>query len=209
MGFCFFGNVAVAARRATSAHGLRRVMIVDWDVHHGNGTNDIFHADADVLFLSIHESPLYPGTGPASDVGSGDGVGYTVNLPVPGGSGDAVYRSLIEHVACGLIRTWEPELVLVSAGFDAHRDDPLATCRVSEAGFAGMTASLRHACDGVAAPLGLVLEGGYDLGALSGSMAALMPVLVDAATPGAQAVDVHPLARRASDRLSAWWSLTS
>ena len=167
MGFCFFGNVAVAARRATSAHGLSRVMIVDWDVHHGNGTNDIFHADADVLFVSIHESPLYPGTGPESDVGSGAGEGFTVNLPVPGGSGDAVYRSLVEHVACGLIRSWEPELVLVSAGFDAHRDDPLATCRVTEAGFAGMTASLRRACDGVGAPLGLVLEGGYDLGALS------------------------------------------
>jgi acetoin utilization deacetylase AcuC-like enzyme len=209
MGFCFFGNVAVAARRATSAHGLSRVLIVDWDVHHGNGTNDIFHADADVLFLSIHESPLYPGTGPASDVGSGDGAGFTVNLPVPGGSGDAVYRSLIEHVACGLIRSWEPELVLISAGFDAHRDDPLATCRVSEEGFAGMTASLRRACDGVGAPLGLVLEGGYDLGALSGSMAALMPVLVDGATPGEQAVEVHPLARRAADRLSAWWTLRS
>jgi len=209
MGFCFFANAAVAARRATSAHGLSRVMIVDWDVHHGNGTNDILHADADVLFLSIHESPLYPGTGPASDVGSGDGVGFTVNLPVPGGSGDAVYRSLIEHVACALIRSWEPELVLVSAGFDAHWNDPLATCRVSEAGFAGMTASLRHACDGVGAPMGLVLEGGYDLGALSGSMAALMPVLVDASTPAAQAVEVHPLARRAADRLSAWWALTS
>ena len=101
-------------------------------------------------------------------------------------SGDAVYRSLIEHVACALIRAWEPELVLISAGFDAHRDDPLATCRVSEAGFAGMTASLRRACDGVGAPMGLVLEGGYDLGALSGSMAALMPVLVDASTPAAQ-----------------------
>jgi acetoin utilization deacetylase AcuC-like enzyme len=207
MGFCFFGNVAVAARRATSAHGLRRVMIVDWDVHHGNGTNDIFHADADVLFVSIHESPLYPGTGPQSDVGSGDGVGYTVNLPVPGGSGDAVYRSLIEHVACGLIRTWDPELVLISAGFDAHHDDPLATCRVSEAGFAGMTASLRRAADDVGAPLGLVLEGGYDLGALSRSMAALMPVLVAGSTPAEQSLDVHPLARRATDRLSTWWTL--
>ena len=124
-------------------------MIVDWDVHHGNGTNDIFHADADVLFVSIHESPLYPGTGPASDVGSGAGEGFTVNLPVPGGSGDAAYRSLVEHVACGLIRAWEPELVLISAGFDAHRDDPLATCRVTEAGFAGMAASLRRAADGV------------------------------------------------------------
>jgi acetoin utilization deacetylase AcuC-like enzyme len=209
MGFCFFGNVAIAARRATSAFGLERVMIVDWDVHHGNGTNDIFHADDDVLFLSIHESPLYPGTGPETDVGSGAGEGFTVNLPVPGGSGDAVYRSLIEHVACGLIRQWEPQLVLISAGFDAHRDDPLATCRVSEAGFAGMTASLRHASDGVGAPLGLVLEGGYDLGALSRSMAALMPVLVAAGGPGAQDVDVHPLARRAKERLASRWALTS
>jgi acetoin utilization deacetylase AcuC-like enzyme len=207
MGFCFFGNAAVAARRATSAHGLSRVMIVDWDVHHGNGTNDIFHADSDVLFVSIHESPLYPGTGPASDVGSGAGEGFTVNLPVPGGSGDAVYRSLVEHVACGLIRSWEPELVLISAGFDAHRDDPLATCRVTEGGFAGMAASLRRAADGVGAPLGLILEGGYDLGALSRSMAALMPVLVDAVTPGAAEIETHPLAARALSRLEQWWSL--
>ncbi|MBE2320197.1 histone deacetylase [Solirubrobacter sp. CPCC 204708] len=207
MGFCFFGNVAVAARRATVAHGLSRVLIVDWDVHHGNGTNDIFHADDDVLFVSVHESPLYPGTGPASDVGSGAGEGFTVNLPVPGGSGDACYRSLVEHVACGLVRAWEPQLVLISAGFDAHRDDPLATCRVSEAGFAGMAASLRRAADGVGAPVGVVLEGGYDLGALSRSMAAVMPVLVDASTPSADAVDVevHPLARDAFSRLAPWW----
>jgi len=206
MGFCFFGNMAVAARRATSAHGLSRVMIVDWDVHHGNGTNDIFHGDADVLFLSIHESPLYPGTGPASDVGSGAGEGFTVNLPVPGGSGDLLYRSLVEHVAGALIRAWEPELVLISAGFDAHRDDPLATCRVTEAGYAGMTASLRRACDAVGAPVGLVLEGGYDLGALSRSMAALMPVFIGP-TPEEDAVDVHPLAVSALERLRAWWGV--
>jgi acetoin utilization deacetylase AcuC-like enzyme len=205
MGFCFFGNVAVAARRATSAHGLSRVAIVDWDVHHGNGTNDIFHADDDVLFVSIHESPLYPGTGPASDIGSGAGEGFTVNLPVPGGSGDAVYRSLIEHVACALIRAWEPELVLISAGFDAHRDDPLATCRVTEAGFAGMAASLRRAADGVGAPLGVVLEGGYDLGALAGSMASLMPVLVDASTPAVDGVEQHPMSGRALERLQQYW----
>ena len=100
--------------------------------------------------------------------------------------------------------------MLISAGFDAHRDDPLATCRVTEAGFAGMTASLRRACDGVGAPMGLVLEGGYDLGALSGSMAALMPVLVDASTPAAQAVEVAPAgAARAPSGSSTWWSLTS
>ena len=205
MGFCFFDNVAVAARRARDAHGAERVLILDWDVHHGNGTNDIFHADPGVLFVSIHESPLYPGTGPASDVGSGAGAGYTVNLPVPGGTGDAGYRSLVEHVTGALIRDWRPQLVLISAGFDAHVDDPLATCRVSEAGYAGMTASVRRAADAVGAPVGLVLEGGYDLGALSRSMAALMPVLVAEQTPADEDVTVHPMATRALERLRRYF----
>jgi acetoin utilization deacetylase AcuC-like enzyme len=211
MGFCFFGNVAVAARRAQAAHGAERVLILDWDVHHGNGTNAIFHADPSVLFVSIHEWPLYPGTGPASDAGSGAGEGFTVNLPVPGGTGDAGYRSLVEHVACPLIAAFEPQLVLVSAGFDAHRDDPLATCTVTEAGYAGMTASLRRACDALGIPLGIVLEGGYDLGALAHSMAALTPVLLDPATPAAEpGLAVHPLAARARERLADRWpALTS
>jgi acetoin utilization deacetylase AcuC-like enzyme len=201
MGFCFFNNVAVAARHA----GLERVLIVDWDVHHGNGTNDIFHADPSVLFMSIHEWPLYPGTGPASDVGSGEGEGFTVNVPVPGGSGDLAYRSLIEHVAGGLIAAWEPQLVLVSAGFDAHRDDPLASCRVSEAGFAAMAASMRRSADAVGAPMGLVLEGGYDLGAIAHSMAALMPAMVAESAPSVDPVELHPLAAQALERLSAYW----
>jgi acetoin utilization deacetylase AcuC-like enzyme len=205
MGFCFFDNVAVAARRARDAHGAERVLILDWDVHHGNGTNDIFHSDPGVLFVSIHESPLYPGTGPASDVGSGAGQGYTVNLPVPGGTGDAGYRSLVEHVTGALIRDWRPQLVLVSAGFDAHVDDPLATCRVSEAGYAGMTASVRRAADAVGAPVGLVLEGGYDLGALSRSMAALMPVLLAEETPADEDLAVHPMATRALERLGRYF----
>jgi acetoin utilization deacetylase AcuC-like enzyme len=207
MGFCFFGNAAVAAERARSAHGVERVLIFDWDVHHGNGTEAIFAADPGVLFVSIHEWPLYPGTGPASFVGEGPGEGYTVNLPVPAGSGDAVYESLAEHVAAALIRAWEPGLVLVSAGFDAHRDDPLATCRVTEAGFAAMTASLRRASDLVGAPLGLVLEGGYDLGALAGSMEALMPVLTADLTPAAREIERHPLADAAVERLAPWWAL--
>jgi acetoin utilization deacetylase AcuC-like enzyme len=205
MGFCFFDSVAVAARRATAAHGLERVLILDWDVHHGNGTNEIFHAAGDVVFVSIHESPLYPGTGPESDVGSGPGEGRTVNLPVPPRSGDAVWRSLAEHVGAALVRAWEPQLVLISAGFDAHADDPLASCTVTEAGFAGMAASLRRAADAVGAPLGLVLEGGYDLGALSRSMAAVVPVLVAGETPGEEPVEMDPLAARARARLARWW----
>ena len=124
---------------------------------------------------------------------------------MPGGSGDAVYRSLVEHVACALMRVWRPELVLISAGFDAHRDDPLATCRVTEAGFAGMAASLRRAAADVGAPLGVVLEGGYDLGALAGSMAAVMPVLVDAVAPAVDELAVHPLAARARERLARYY----
>jgi acetoin utilization deacetylase AcuC-like enzyme len=205
MGFCFFGNAALAARRAVSAHGLERVLILDWDVHHGNGTEAILARDSGVLFVSIHEWPLYPGTGPASYVGEGPGEGFTVNLPVPGGSGDGVYLSLVAHVVAPLVLTWEPQLVLVSAGFDAHGADPLASCTVTEAGFAGMTAILRSVCGGLGVPLGLVLEGGYDLGALSRSMAALMPVLVDESTPSAVEVERHPLATEAVARLEPYW----
>ena len=205
MGFCFFNNVAVAAAHARAEHGAERVLILDWDVHHGNGTNDIFHSDPSVLFCSIHEWPLYPGTGPAGDAGSGAGEGFTVNLPVPGGSGDAVHGSLVEHVVAPLARAWEPQLVLISAGFDAHRADPLATCRLTEAGFAGMTASLRRACADVGAPLGLVLEGGYAVGALASSMAAVVPLLGAAEVPGPVELDVHPLARDAWERLAPFW----
>jgi acetoin utilization deacetylase AcuC-like enzyme len=205
MGFCFFNNVAVAAAHARAEHGAERVLILDWDVHHGNGTNDIFHVDPAVLFCSIHEWPLYPGTGPASDAGAGPGEGYTVNFPVPGGSGDAVHTSLVEHVVAPLIRAWRPQLVLVSAGFDAHRVDPLATLSLTEAGFARMTASLRHACADAGAPIGLVLEGGYAVDALAASMAALMPVLGAPELPDAAPVERHPLAGAAWERLARWW----
>ena len=207
MGFCFFNNVAIAARRATVAHGAKRVFIVDWDVQHGNGTNDTFHAADDVLFASIHPWPLYPGTGAASDIGSGAGEGYTVNLPVPAGTGDHAYRSLIDHVVCPLISAWEPQLVLVSAGFDAYRLDPLADCEVSEHGYAAMTASLRRAWEAVGAPLGLVLEGGYSLKALCTSIVALAPVLAAETPPAAceDVVAVHPLAQRARQRLGRFW----
>jgi acetoin utilization deacetylase AcuC-like enzyme len=207
MGFCLFDNVAVAARHALDAHGLGRVMVLDWDVHHGNGTNDIFHADPAVLFLSVHEWPLYPGTGPAEDVGSGPGVGFTVNVPVPGGSGDPTWCSVVEHVAVPLGRAYAPQLILVSAGFDAHRDDALATCTVTEAGFAAMAGSARRLADELGVPLGLVLEGGYDLGALARSLVAALEVAFAEEAPPAPEGELalDPVAREALLRLRASW----
>ncbi|MGZ4268913.1 MAG: histone deacetylase family protein [Solirubrobacteraceae bacterium] len=205
MGFCLLNNVAVAARRALDRWDAGRVMVLDWDVHHGNGTNDIFHSEPGVLFVSIHESPLYPGTGPERDVGSGAGVGYTVNLPVPSGSGDGVFGSLVEHVAVPLARAYEPALLLISAGYDAHELDPLAGCRVTTAGYAGMAASVRRVAEELEIPVGLVLEGGYELEALTEALLATLAVLGADEAPAPPERDVHPLARRAGERLAERW----
>jgi acetoin utilization deacetylase AcuC-like enzyme len=206
MGFCLFNNVAVAARRARDAHGCTRVMVLDWDVHHGNGTSDIFWSDDEVLYVSIHQWPLYPGTGAPDEAGDGPGLGYTVNLPVPPGSGDETFTSLVEHVALPLAREYRPQLVLVSAGYDAHRDDPLADCAVSEAGYVAMTAALRHACEALGdVPLGLVLEGGYALGALARSVAATLEALCAAQPAPPASPEVSPLAREARSRLGRFW----
>ncbi len=205
MGFCLFGNVAIGAAHAIAARGARRVMIFDWDVHHGNGTNAIFRERDDVLFCSIHQSPLYPGTGPATDVGRGAGEGYTVNLPVPGGSGDAVFLSHVEHVVRPLARQYAPDLLLLSAGYDAHAEDPLAGCRVTDAGFAGMAALMRATADELGIGLGLVLEGGYDLAALSRSVVLTLDVLGAPGAPSLPDVALHPLALRAQERLAAHW----
>jgi acetoin utilization deacetylase AcuC-like enzyme len=205
MGFCLFNNVAVAARRALDAHGLQRVLIVDWDVHHGNGTNQIFHASDAVLFLSVHQWPLYPGTGLAGDAGSGPGEGYTVNVPVPAGSGDEVFVSVMTHLAMPLARAWEPQLVLVSAGYDAHRDDPLAGCRVTDGGYRRMAQTLRTLAADLDAPLGLVLEGGYDLAALSRSVATTLEVLAAPPAREGPALEPHPLVVQATRALGDPW----
>jgi acetoin utilization deacetylase AcuC-like enzyme len=206
MGFCLFNSVAVAARYALDVRGLERVMILDWDVHHGNGTNDIFHASPQVLFVSVHQSPLYPGSGPASDIGTDDGAGFTINLPVAPGSGDGVYRSLIDHVAVPLARLFGPQLILISAGFDAHREDPLAECEVTDEGFAALTGSMRRVGDELAAPVGAVLEGGYALSALSRSVAVTMQALAAGGEPDSiAAVPLAGVAREAIARLGEWW----
>jgi acetoin utilization deacetylase AcuC-like enzyme len=205
MGFCLFNNVAVAAQFALDARGLERVMIVDWDVHHGNGTNDIFHSSDQVLFLSIHESPLYPGTGPADDVGAGKGQGFTVNLPVPGGSGDETFWSLIDRVAVPLARAYEPQLVLISAGYDAHRDDPLADCQMTENGYGALARSVRRVCRSIGAPLGCVLEGGYALDALARSVSSTMEALSEPRRGHAAQAPVTQAVAQALARLRAWW----
>jgi acetoin utilization deacetylase AcuC-like enzyme len=205
MGFCLFNNVAVAAQHALDAHRLERVLVLDWDVHHGNGTNAAFHASPNVLFVSLHEWPLYPGTGPASDVGSGAGTGFTVNIPTAAGAGDAVYSSLLEHVIAPLALSYQPQLVLISAGFDAHRDDPLAGLQLTTDGFAALAGTVRRFAAELEVPLGAVLEGGYDLRALAASTAATLRVLTAPEPPPAGEVRLTPQARAAAARLAEHW----
>ncbi|MGZ4179623.1 MAG: histone deacetylase family protein [Solirubrobacteraceae bacterium] len=208
MGFCLFNNMAVAARYALDVRRLDRVMIIDWDVHHGNSTNDVFHASRQVLYVSIHQWPLFPWTGAASDVGEREGAGFTVNLPVPAGSGDEVWVSLIEQVVVPLARTFEPQLVLISAGYDAHRDDPTADCTVTEDGYAAMTRAIARVCAPLDVPIGFVLEGGYALGALGRSVAATLQALRTEPVADVIAAPAAPLtqiARQAGTRLAEFW----
>jgi acetoin utilization deacetylase AcuC-like enzyme len=177
MGFCLFNNVAVAAAVAIAELGLRRVFILDWDVHHGNGTAEIFRRRADVLFASIHQLPLFPGTGRLEDVGSGPGEGYTINLPVPPGSGESQWLGLLEQVVLPAAVAFEPELVLVSAGFDAHVEDPLAECNLQTGSFMQIAARVRALADTAGIPLGVVLEGGYNHAVLAECICAILPVL--------------------------------
>ncbi len=167
MGFCLFNNIAVAAEHALNAHGLERVAIVDWDVHHGNGTQAAFWRSPQVLFISLHQYPFYPGTGSSAERGVGAGEGYTLNIPLPAGSDDSVYWAMFEERVVPALNAFAPQLILVSAGYDPHVDDPLAMMRVSTAGFGEFVRTLRaaaeHLCEG---RLVLVLEGGYNLSAL-------------------------------------------
>ncbi len=171
MGFCLFNNVAVGAALAL-ARGLERVLIVDFDVHHGNGTQAMFWDDPRVLYVSSHEYPFYPGTGAPQEVGEGRGSGFTINLALPAGCGDAEYAALYRDVVVPIGRSYDPQLVLVSAGFDPHVDDPLAGMRLTAAGFGEVMAACLEAAGG--ARVVVALEGGYDLDGIAASGAEVM-----------------------------------
>lgn len=171
MGFCLFNNVAIGARYAQTKYGVDRIAIVDWDVHHGNGTQEIFYDDYSVLYVSLHQYPFYPGTGAATERGSGKGEGFTLNCPMQAGSGEKEYLDAFQNQILPALDTYQPQLLLISAGFDAHKDDPLANINLTEESFEKMTEMLmdvasKH-CGG---RIVSVLEGGYNLEALARSV---------------------------------------
>jgi len=181
MGFCLFNNIAVAAAHAR-ARGARRVAVVDYDVHHGNGTQHIFETDPTVLYISLHQFPFYPGTGAADEIGRGEGTGFTINLPLEVGAVNEDYRVAFDEVVVPALQQYKPDLLLVSAGFDAHERDPLGGMRVTSAAFGSMTADLRNVaqecCEG---RIVLMTEGGYDLPGLAQSLESAVDALASSA----------------------------
>ena len=206
MGFCLFNNIAIAAQLAIEQLGVRRVFILDWDVHHGNGTAEIFRHRDDVLFASIHQADIFPGSGLLPDAGSGAGRGYTINLPIPAGSDGDLWLSLLEHVVMPAATAFAPELVLISAGFDAHQADPLGDCRLESSDYARMARHVRELAEHAHAPIGAVLEGGYHSPALAECVIATMRALGGDAAAESIAPDLHHT-REAASYVARHWGL--
>ncbi|MGH7817804.1 MAG: histone deacetylase family protein [Candidatus Binatia bacterium] len=178
MGFCLFNTMAIAAEYVKRAHGAKRVMIMDWDVHHGNGTQDAFYDDPSVLFISTHQFPYYPGCGALNEVGAGAGAGFTINIPLPAGCADAEYRQVFQDIIIPVAERFEPDWILVSAGFDPHRRDPLGGMGVTEEGFAAMAQRLLAVAEKFSSTRAVfLLEGGYDLVGLKNSVAAVLDAM--------------------------------
>jgi acetoin utilization deacetylase AcuC-like enzyme len=214
MGFCFFNNVAIAASWLVNIRGLRRVLILDWDVHHGNGTQEIFYESPTVLYMSTHQFPFYPGTGWLDQIGRGAGAGFTVNAPLPATCSDSEYLQIFDHLLLPIARQFQPEFVLVSAGFDCHYRDPLGGMRVTEDGFVAMTRRLQRLADEYCGGrMVLALEGGYDLRALADCGRAIIDELgrdggerIAAAKDGERAESVI---QRARYFLKDYWDVES
>ena len=197
MGFCIYNNVAVAARYAQKRHGVERVLVIDWDLHHGNGTQHIFYDDPSVLYFSVHQYPYYPGSGAIRETGDGKGEGFTVNVPVPPDQNDDDYVQVFRRIVTPLAAAFKPELIVVSAGFDPYFQDPLGGMRLTEEGFARLAANLLAAAHSYAdGRIVFCLEGGYHLGGLARSTCRVLDTLV--AGPGAGAAE-RPGARPGID----------
>ncbi|HLW70297.1 MAG TPA: histone deacetylase [Candidatus Binataceae bacterium] len=212
MGFCFFNNVAIAAASLVKQRGLKRVMVLDWDVHHGNGTQQAFFDSPQVLYLSIHQYPFYPGTGWFDELGVGAGAGFTINAPLTAGFGDAEYLAVFDHLLLPIARRFNPEFVLISSGFDCHQRDPLGGMRVTANGFTAMTRRLKRlAAECCAGKLVAVLEGGYDLEALSAGGRAVIEELGreadEAIATAAPNPRVASILERARHFLAPYWQL--
>ena len=208
MGFCLLNNAAVAAAHAR-ALGARRVLVLDWDVHHGNGTEEIFYGDPGVLYISLHQSPYYPGTGSAADLGSGEGRGYNVNVPLSAGADDATYLAAFDSLICPIVESYGPDIALISAGFDAHERDPLGGMALTDSGYAALALKLKAALPN-GCPIAVLLEGGYDLAGLAGGLAASVEAFA-MGSPAAAAVHGAPGAthqrdiERARLELAPYW----
>ncbi len=209
MGFCLLANLAIAAQHAITAHQLHRILVVDFDVHHGNGTQHLFESRSDVLVINLHQHPFWPGTGALEETGIGPGAGYTINIPLPEGTGDDVYLQAFDRIISPVAEQFRPQLVLVSAGFDAHHRDPLGGMRVTTDGYRAMAAHLiqvarRHASDRII----FMLEGGYDLTALAEGVHACLQAMAAPTIPNPQPSPgpPHPAVTAARQVHSRWWS---
>ncbi len=204
MGFCLYNNVAVAARAAQAEHGIERVLIVDFDVHHGNGTQDVFYEDGSVLFFSTHQYPYYPGTGHWRETGRGAGAGTTVNVPFPAGVGDVGYAAVFDQVLAPLAQRFQPQLILVSAGYDAHWNDPLAGMQLSIAGYAALVTRLLDLANELCAGrIVFTLEGGYHLEVLAHAVLTTLRLMTDRDAPISDPLGPSPWEERDASTLLA------